>query len=189
LTDLRTHPHPSWLVSLNPKAAGYESNRIHGFWRVRLERIKHIPGVQRVSLAGMVPMAGGRQRQPWTNPSSGEKIEIDTNFVVPLYFQTLAIPVLSGRDFTDDDVRASRPVVIVNERLARAFWPQQDTIGKGVRVPESGNPTAEVVGVVRDVKYRDLRGAARWNIRRTSAGAELYRRLRGYGTRCETANS
>lgn len=48
-------------------------------------------------------MAAGRQRQPWTNPSSGEKIEIDTNFVVPLYFQTLAIPVLSGRDFTDDD--------------------------------------------------------------------------------------
>ena len=52
----------------------------------------------------------------------------------------------------------SRPVVIVNERLARMFWPGQDPIGKSVRLPDSGNPMAEVVGLVRDVKYRDLRG-------------------------------
>jgi predicted permease len=105
-------------------------------------------------------LAPGRQRQPWVNPTSGEKVEIDTNFVGPRYFQTLGIPVLSGRDFTDDDGRAWRAVVIVNERLARAFWPDQEPIGKGVRVPEAGDPTAEVVGVVRDVKYQDLRGEA-----------------------------
>ena len=148
------------LASLDPKAAGYESNRIDGFWRAALERISHIPGVQSVSLGRTVPLAPGRQRQPWVNPTSGETAEIDTNFVGPRYFQTLGIPVLSGRDFTDDDGRASRAVVIVNERLARAFWPDQEPIGKGVRVPEAGNPTAEVVGVVRDVKYQDLRGEA-----------------------------
>jgi predicted permease len=94
------------------------------------------------------------------NPASGEKIEIDTNFVGPRYFQALGVPVMSGREFDDSDGRASRPVVVVNERLAQMFWPQQDPIGKGIRVPESGNPTAEVVGVVRDVKYRDLRSEA-----------------------------
>ena len=148
------------LASLDPKAAGYESNRIDGFWRTALERINHIAGVESVSLARTVPLAPGRQRQPWLNPTSGEKVEIDTNFVGPRYFQTLGIPVLSGRDFTDDDRRASRAVVIVNERLARVFWPQQDPIGKGLRVPDAGSPTAEVVGVVRDVKYQDLRGEA-----------------------------
>lgn len=146
------------LTSLDPRAAGYESNRIDGFWRAALERIMNIQGVQSVSLARTVPLASGRQRQPWVNPTSGEKVEIDTNFVGPRYFQTLRIPLLSGRDFNDDDGRASRAVVIVNERLAQAFWPQQDPIGKGVRVPEAGTPTAEVVGVVRDVKHRDLRG-------------------------------
>jgi hypothetical protein len=50
--------------------------------------------------------------------------------------------------------------VIVNERLARAFRPDQEPIGKGVRVPEAGNPTAEVVGAVRDVKDQNLRGEA-----------------------------
>ena len=94
------------------------------------------------------------------NDASGDKIEVDTNFVGPRYFQTLGIPLVGGRDFTEDDGRDSRPVVIVNERLARMFWPQQDPIGKGIRLPDSGKPVAEVVGVVRDVKYRDLRGEA-----------------------------
>ena len=148
------------LASLDPRATGYDSNRIDGFWRATLEQVAQIPGAQSVSLAGTSPLASGRQRQPWTNPASGEKVEIDTNFVGPRYFETLGIPVLSGREFDQHDGRASRPVVIVNERVAQMFWPQQDPIGKGVRVPESGNPLAEVVGVVRDVKYRDLRSEA-----------------------------
>jgi predicted permease len=148
------------LATLDPKAAGYESNRIDGFWRAALERVNGIPGVQTASLARTVPLAPGRQRQPWVNPSSGEEVEIDTNFVGPRYFQTLGIPVLSGRDFSDDDGRASRAVVIVNERLARTFWPHQQPVGKGVRLPEEGSPTAEVVGVVRDVTYQNLRSEA-----------------------------
>jgi predicted permease len=148
------------LASLDPKAAGYESDRVNGFWRAALERIENLPGVENVSLAGTVPLAPGRQRQPWLNPASGEKITMDTNFVGPRYFRTLGIPVLSGRDFDGDDRRGARHVVIVNERLARTFWPQQDPIGKGLPVPESGNPTAEVIGVVRDVKYQDLKGDA-----------------------------
>jgi predicted permease len=146
------------LATLDPKAAGYESNRIDGFWRTTLERVRQIPGVQSVSLAGTVPLAPDRQRQPWRHPTSGEKFELDTNFVGPQYFRTLDVPLLGGREFGDEDGRTSRSVVIVNERLAAMFWPEQDPIGKGVRVPESGNPLAEVIGVVRDVKYRDLRG-------------------------------
>jgi predicted permease len=146
------------LMSVDPKAAGYDGNRVEGFWRDTLERVSQVPGVQSVSLAGTVPLAPGRQRQPWLNPTSGEKIEIDTNFVGPRYFRTLDIPLLRGREFDERDGKASRPVVIVNERLARLFWPEQDPIGKGARLPDSGNPIAEVVGLVRDVKYRDLRG-------------------------------
>ncbi len=148
------------LASLDPKAAGYDSNRIDGFWRATLEQVSHIPGAQSVSLARTVPLSPGRQRQQWVNATSGDEIELDTNFVGPRYFQTLGIPLLRGREFSEEDGRASRPVVIVNERLAEMFWPQQDPIGKGVRLPESGKPVAEVVGVVRDVKYRDLRGEA-----------------------------
>ncbi len=148
------------LASLDPKTAGYDSNRIEGFWRNTLEGVSQIPAVQSVSLAGTVPLAAGRQRQPWRHPASGEKFELDTNFVGPRYFRTLDVPLLSGREFGDDDGRTSRPVVIVNERLATMFWPEQDPVGKGIRLPDSGNAMAEVVGVVRDVKYQDLRGEA-----------------------------
>jgi predicted permease len=148
------------LASLDPRTAGYDGNRIHGFWRAALGRVGSLPGVQSVSLARTVPLAPGRQRQPWLNPASGERVEIDTNFVGPRYFQTLAIPVLRGRDFDDDDGKASRPVVIVNEGFARAFWPQQEAIGKTLRLPDAAGATAEVVGVVRDVKYQNLRGDA-----------------------------
>lgn len=148
------------LVSLDPKAAGYDANRIEGFWRDTLERVGRIPGAQSVSLAGTVPLAAGRQRQPWLNAASGEQVEIDTNFVGPRYFRTLDIPLLSGREFDERDGKASRPVVIVNERLARTFWPEQDAIGKSLLLPGSRTTSAEVVGVVRDVKYQDLRGDA-----------------------------
>jgi predicted permease len=148
------------LASLDPKSAGYDSDRIEGFWRAVLEHVARIDGIDSMSLAGTVPLAPVRQRQPWTNPASGEKVEIDTNFVGPRYFHTLGIPLLRGREFGDRDRRASAPVVIVNEHFARVFWPQQDPIGKGIRLPGPGQPMAEVVGVVRDVKYRDLRGEA-----------------------------
>jgi macrolide transport system ATP-binding/permease protein len=145
------------LASLDPKSAGYDSVRIAGFWRDTLERVARISGVQSVSLAGTVPLAPGRQRQPWVNPTSGEKIELDTNSIGPSYFRTLEIPILRGREFSADDGRASRPVLIVNERLALLFWPGQDPIGKRLRLPGSADTLAEVVGVVSDAKYRSLR--------------------------------
>ena len=148
------------LATLDAKAAGYDSDRIDGFWQQTLDRVRQIPGVQHVSLAGTVPLAPGRQRQPWVHPASGEEFELDTNFVGPDYFRTLGAPLLRGREFTDEDRRASRLVVIVNERMAAMFWPGQDPIGNGVRLPDSGKPMAEVVGIVRDVKYQDLRGEA-----------------------------
>jgi len=146
------------LASLDPKTAGYDSKRIDGFWRNTLERMRQIPGIQSVSLAGTVPLAPGRQRQPWRHPTSGEKFEFDTNFVGPRYFRTLDIPLLRGREFGDEDGRSSRPVVIVNERLAQLFWPEHDPIGKAVRLPGSVDGVAEVVVVVKDAKYRSLRG-------------------------------
>lgn len=149
------------LVSLDPKAAGYDGNRVAGFWRDTLDRVGQIRGVQSVSLARVVPLGPGRMRQAITHPTSGERIrEIDLNFVGPRYFRTLDIPLLRGRDFDERDGRTSRPVVIVNERMARMFWLEQDPIGKALRVPglPKGSPDAEVVGLVKDVKYRDLRG-------------------------------
>jgi predicted permease len=148
------------LGKLDPRAAGYGSDRIDGFWRDTLEHVGGLPGVESVSLARTVPLTPLRQRQPWRHPMSGDEMELDTNSIGPDYFRTLGIPVVSGREFGVEDGRAARPVVIVNETFAQLFWPGQDATGQTLAVPESGNPPAEVVGVVRDTRIRSLRGEA-----------------------------
>jgi predicted permease len=155
------------LASLDPSAAGYDGDRIRSFWRTTLARVSRLPGVETVSVARTVPLAPGRQRQPWLNPSSGEKLDVDTNFVGPRYFRTLEIPLIGGREFDDQDGRETRPVVVVNQRFARVFWPDQDAVGKTLRLPDVTDSMAEVVGVVRDMKYRDLRGDVEPMIYRT----------------------
>jgi predicted permease len=145
------------LVSMDPGSAGYNAGRVESFWRATLARVARIPGVQSASLGGTVPLAPSRQRQPLRNPASGEMAEIDTSFVGPRYFQTLDIPVLRGRELDESDGTTSRRVVIVNQRLAGAFWPDQDPVGKTMAIGRPGSPAAEIVGVVKDVKYRDLR--------------------------------
>jgi predicted permease len=148
------------LISAHPAAAGYEGRRLQAFWRDTLDLVSQVPGVQSASLAGTVPLAPGRQRQPVVSPTSGESIEIDMNFVGPDYFRTLGIPLLRGREFNRRDATTSRPVVIVNERMARLLWPDEDPIGKALRSSRPAAQWPEIVGVVKDVKYRDLRDDA-----------------------------
>jgi predicted permease len=148
------------LISVDPGAADYDARRVEAFWRDALDRVSGVHGVQSASLGRLVPLAPGRQRQPVVNPASDEVIEIDTNFVGPRYFRTLGIPLLRGREFSERDGKTSRPVAIVNERMARMFWPQQDPVGQGIRVGPRSRPVSEVVAVVKDVKYRGLRDDA-----------------------------
>ena len=72
----------------------------------------------------------------------------------PDYFKTMGIPVVRGRSFTEADTADSRRVVIVNQTMAKRFWPNGDAIGKHIRFTGSleSNPWMEVVGVVGDVK-------------------------------------
>ena len=73
--------------------------------------------------------------------------------IAPNYFSTLNIPILRGRAFTDQDREGSPNVIIVNEAMARQFWPDQEPIARRVRIR---NQEFEVVGVVKNIKYRSL---------------------------------
>jgi predicted permease len=147
------------VMAANPAAVGHDGDRLREFWRRTLERVGRVPGVQSASVARIVPLAAGRMRQHVFVPAAGDFVEIDANVVGPRYFRTLGIPVVRGREFDDRDSMTSRSTVIVNERFAAALWPGEDPLGKVLRVKGlPGSPDAEVVGLVRDVKYRDLRG-------------------------------
>ena len=79
--------------------------------------------------------------------------------VTPDYFETFGLRVLRGRAITDADSRGAEPVVVISERTARSYWPNDDPIGRRLVMGSGRGETFTVVGVVPDTRYRDLRDA------------------------------
>jgi predicted permease len=81
---------------------------------------------------------------------------VDYNMVTPGYFDTLRIPVHRGRTFTDADDEKASKVAIINQTMAKQFWPDQDPLGKRFSTKGAAGPFIEVVGVVQDGKYKGV---------------------------------
>jgi len=128
------------------------------FWRRAVASVEALPGVDSASVSRGLPI-GDWAGQFFTtaeqpNPPAGQVP--DANYIVagPDYFRTLQIPLLSGRSFNEHDTETSERVVIVNEHLARTYWPGQNPLGKQLRMGTPGNnaPWLSVVGVTGNVR-------------------------------------
>ena len=127
------------------------------FHRQVVDRIQEVPGVQSVSLVRGLPFSGNGgttaivlpDREP---PSPGTEPEVMFNTAMPNYFETLGIPFVEGRLFGPQDQLKTPPVLIINQTMARRFWPDQNAIGKQIKFVEDGT-TASVVGIVGDAKH------------------------------------
>ena len=125
-----------------------------------MEQLAASPGVQAVSVATNIPFTEPATRSfaIADRPSLGRADRPVSNhyFVSPAYFQTLGIPLLRGRPFDRRDTSQTTPVAIINQSIARKFFPGQDPIGK--RITVDGGTAAEIVGMVGDVKSSALDG-------------------------------
>jgi predicted permease len=128
-----------------------------------LERVKGVPGVEKIALTGYVPMGGGMSviaYQPDNKPEVPFNQQPVTNFVDigADYFSTMGIPVLRGREFTAQDMTEDPRVIIVNEAMAARDFPNEDPIGHRFSFgpDEKGNQQwVEIIGVVGNVRqYR-----------------------------------
>jgi predicted permease len=126
------------------------------FERVR-ERMQQVPGVDSVGATNAQSLFGGSLPAPieivGTTPRGDAAAQVVVNYalVTPAFFSTLRIPMKTGRDFTDRDTRNSPLVAIVNETMARRFWPGQDPIGQHLVVSiVPDQPERQIVGVVAD---------------------------------------
>jgi predicted permease len=139
------------------------------------ERLRELPGVESVSGTDDLPLrqfqgAGSAfevQGRPAAEP--GSEPTADFFLVEPRYFETMQIPLLRGRSFTDQDNEHSASVVLVNKSLAQRLWPDQDPIGQQLR-PVVGDPSPRwyrIIGVVADAKQRGLGTEQRSTIYRT----------------------
>jgi putative ABC transport system permease protein len=139
------------------------------------ERLRELPGVESVSGTDDLPLrqfqgAGSAfevQGRPAAEP--GSEPTADFFLVEPRYFETMQIPLLRGRSFTDQDNEHSAAVVLINKSLAQRLWPDQDPIGQQLR-PVLGDPSPRwyrIIGVVADAKQRGLGTEQRSTIYRT----------------------
>jgi putative ABC transport system permease protein len=143
------------ITQLDPGSLGYSESKGKAFYQQLLERVGALPGVSSASLAGYLPLGTANQTQGFTIDQ--REIGIDLTSVGPKFCQTMGIPLLRGRDFTAGDATASPKPVIINEAMARRFWPGQDPIGKRLGFPDDKSHSGLVVaGVVRTGKYHTL---------------------------------
>ena len=148
------------LASLNPDLQGYDAEEGEALVRSLVERTRGIADVESVTVAFPLPLDAYTQGQQ-VSPEGAEVSTGDEGTLVFYstvgddYFEVLETPLVHGRSFEEQDDAASRPVAIVNETLARRFWPGDSPLGKrfGGRGSE---PLWEVVGVARDGKYLTL---------------------------------
>jgi putative ABC transport system permease protein len=150
------------LRMLLPFTTHPKTSQRAGFFRQVLERIRALPGVAAAGAVSRIPMAPGNNSGTMTgeNPANPEALQAETEmrWASPGYFQTMGIALLSGRDFNDADIERTLPVAIVDESLARRFYPNEDPIGKRIKRggPNSSRPWKTIVGVVRSVRNQRL---------------------------------
>ena len=149
------------IVRLNPALAGYTFERLPGLYRQLQDRFSHMPGVLSSSLALHSPMDGwnwggdffieGRLPHP---DARADVAHYD--FVSPRYFETIGTRLLRGRSIEERDAPDSHHVVVINDALARKFFPDENPIGKHLGfVGPAHAADYEIVGIVEDTKYVD----------------------------------
>jgi len=140
-------------VKTNLHRSGYDEPRAQQFQRELIERLRTLPGAQAV-IPGYSPFRGrGGVTLPEVETTDREG---DNGYeVAPGFFAAAGIPLLRGREFTEEETRAGAPVAIVSETTARRLWPGDEPIGKMLRVKRKGEPESppfQVVGVARDAQ-------------------------------------
>ena len=151
------------IVSVSLRNAGYAQGEFGGVRRDLLERFRALPGVVAAGAADITPISGSS----WNDiihvdgfvPNSEDDSQSYFNEVTDGYFAAMGTPLLAGRDFDARDRPTGQRVAIVNEAMARKFFHGASPLGKSYRVTmhDSLGPPVEIIGVVKDAKYKRLR--------------------------------
>jgi predicted permease len=149
-------------VAFSMEKSGMNHDAVMNFYRDMGEGLSHVPGVRTVSFALIVPL----REETWDEDfAAGTDAAHDTNLnaVGPDYFQTMRIPMLEGRDFRWNDTKDTGLKIILNEGAAKVLFPHEDPLGRIVKKSDGPiRPTIpyEVIGVVGDAKYENMREPA-----------------------------
>jgi predicted permease len=155
------------LFSVNPLMTGYREDQLVSLYERLLDHFKTIPGVRSATFSVHSPLSSGFSSSPlnvqgYKPPSDRELASVGVEAVGPEYFRTIQTAVLLGRDFTAADRAGGPKVAILNKTAAHFYFGEASPIGRRVNMPGyRGDPSwLEIVAVVDDAKYHDLREQA-----------------------------
>jgi predicted permease len=145
-------------LTLDPREVGYDEARTKSFYRDLEARVRALPGVQSTSLASSVPMGNGNYGssiyiEGHTLAPGQQPPVVIYNRVDAPYFDTMRVPLLRGRAFRENDDEKAPLVAIVNQTMARQFWPNEDPLGKRFSLKSATGPFVEIVGLTGDGRY------------------------------------
>ena len=155
-------PRPKYPGSASPDYN--KGAAITNFWNEALRRIQQLPGVEAAAFTNVLPLSGsntdssfaieGREMRP-NEPGPDEEIRD----ITPDYFRALKTPLLRGRFFTEADNADAPEVVIINDALAKKYWPNEDALGKRITFSDPRKPNPKwvtIVGIIRSIRHRGL---------------------------------
>jgi putative ABC transport system permease protein len=141
-----------------------DTQRRTTFFAEVTRRVQTLPGVQSAAVAGNLPFTYNGDStliavEGIPDPPIDQWPDVIYRTVGSGYFATMGIPLLRGRDFNDRDTLDTTPVVLISEKTARHYWPNEDPIGKRLKVgatTDTETPWRTVIGVVKDVRQNDF---------------------------------
>jgi predicted permease len=160
--DLGFNPGHLMTGFVLPPPAVYKSAaQVLAFYDALIARTAALPGVQQATLASVLPLSGDSDTDFLIEGRPAPTRSADANItwyriVSANYFSTMEIPLKRGRIFRD---REAEPTVVINESMAKRFWPNEDPIGRRIRFGDEKAPWMTIVGIAADVHVRGARGA------------------------------
>jgi len=149
------------MASFDPRLMQYNAAQTQQFYKLLAERVRQAPGVQSEALTQNVPLGtddfDGIAFVPegFQMPRDRENFNSTMDTVDEGYFETMAIPILRGRGFLASDTANAPGVAVVNEQLAKHYWPGEDVVGKHIRLDSPAGAPVEIVGVAQTIKYQN----------------------------------
>src|SRR5262249_598994 len=155
------------LTMLVPAASAKkysDAGEVRGFYREAIKGIEGLPGVEAAGIVSNLPFGGDMdmsgfhiEEKPLANPAEAPSAE--RYGVSPDYLRAMGIPLLRGRGFTDQDNADAPFVTLINRTAAQRLWPNEDPLGKRIRLGGADGPLRSIIGVVGDVNHYDLETA------------------------------
>ena len=145
-------------ASMDMFPSGYMGQRNREFQRRAIEAVQALPGVESAAFGSRLPLGFGGNNSTRVAvdgyvPRENEEVVINYSTIGTGYFKTMGIPLRAGREYNESDTPESPRTVVINEAMARRYWPEGKALGSRVRF---GPNAAEVIGIVADSKYASI---------------------------------